>query len=107
MKLKKKQDQSVETVVCLGRGNIIPMGGDTETVWSRDNPQQIQLLQHGDPCHIKLPNSDTILDINKCLLTGACYRCLLKSSPSATSGYRLYSHKGLSISCASLSILDP
>jgi hypothetical protein len=31
MKLKKKEDQSVDTSVLLRRGNKIPMGGDTET----------------------------------------------------------------------------
>jgi hypothetical protein len=31
MKLKKKEDQSVDTSVLLSRGNKIPMGGDTET----------------------------------------------------------------------------
>jgi hypothetical protein len=36
MKLKKKEDQSVNTSVLLRRKNKISMGGDTETVWSRD-----------------------------------------------------------------------
>jgi hypothetical protein len=31
MKLKKKEDQSVDTSVLLRRGNKIPMGGDIET----------------------------------------------------------------------------
>ena len=31
MKLKKKEDQSVETSILLRRGNKILMGGDTET----------------------------------------------------------------------------
>jgi hypothetical protein len=31
MKLKKKEDQSVDTSVFLRRGNKMPMGGDTET----------------------------------------------------------------------------
>jgi hypothetical protein len=31
MKLKKKEDQSVDTLVLLRRGSKIPMGGDTET----------------------------------------------------------------------------
>ena len=31
MKLKKKEDQSVDTSVLLRRGIKIPMGGDTET----------------------------------------------------------------------------
>jgi hypothetical protein len=31
MKPKKMEDQSVDTLVLLGRGNKIPMGGNTET----------------------------------------------------------------------------
>jgi hypothetical protein len=31
MKLKKKEDQSVGTLILLRRGSKIPMGGDTET----------------------------------------------------------------------------
>jgi hypothetical protein len=31
VKLKKKEDQSVDISVLLRRGNEIPMGGDTET----------------------------------------------------------------------------
>ena len=34
----------------------------------------------GDPSHIQTPNSDTIKDGKKCLMTGACYSCLLRSS---------------------------
>jgi hypothetical protein len=36
MKLKKKEDQCVDTLVPLRRGGGIPMGGDIETKWSRD-----------------------------------------------------------------------
>jgi hypothetical protein len=31
MKLKKKEDQSVDALILLRRRNKIPMGGDTET----------------------------------------------------------------------------
>jgi hypothetical protein len=31
MKLKKKEDQSIDAPVLLRRGNKIPIGGDTET----------------------------------------------------------------------------
>jgi hypothetical protein len=31
MKLKKQENQSVDTLVLLRRGNKIPMGGDRET----------------------------------------------------------------------------
>jgi hypothetical protein len=37
----------------------------------------------GDPSHIQSPKPDTIVDANKCLLTGAWYSCLLRSSASA------------------------
>ena len=36
----------------------------------------------GDPYHIQPPNPDTIVDANTCLLTEACYSCLLKGSTS-------------------------
>ena len=36
MKLKKKEEQSMDTSVLLRRGNKIPMGGDKDKVWSRD-----------------------------------------------------------------------
>jgi hypothetical protein len=38
---------------------------------------------HWDPSHIQSPNLDTIVDANKCLLTGAWYSCLLRASDSA------------------------
>jgi hypothetical protein len=36
----------------------------------------------GDPSHIQSPNLDTIVDANKCMLTGAWYSCLLRGSAS-------------------------
>jgi hypothetical protein len=36
MKLKKKEDQRVNTSILLRMGNKISMEGVTETVWSRD-----------------------------------------------------------------------
>jgi hypothetical protein len=36
MKLKKKEDQSVDTWVLLRRGNKLPMGSYRDKVWSRD-----------------------------------------------------------------------
>jgi hypothetical protein len=36
MKLKKKEEQSVDTSIHPGRDNKISMEGITETVWSRD-----------------------------------------------------------------------
>ena len=61
MKLKKKEDQSMDTLVFLRRGNKIPMGGDTKT----------KCAPPRDPSHTQLQNPDTIVDANKYLLTGA------------------------------------
>jgi hypothetical protein len=65
MKLKKKEDQSMDTFVLCRRGIKIPMGGDTETKHGAETAPP------GDPSHIQLPNPDTVVDANKCLLTGA------------------------------------
>jgi hypothetical protein len=66
--------------------NKTPMEGVTETkLWSRnwrndhpatDSPE--------DPSHLQSPNPDTIVDANKCLLTGAWHSCLLRGSTSAS-----------------------
>jgi hypothetical protein len=73
MKLKKKKDQSVDTLVLLRRGNKIPMGGDTETRFrAQTEGEAIQRLTHpGNLSHMQLSNPDTIVDGNKCLLIGA------------------------------------
>jgi hypothetical protein len=71
MKLKKKEDQSVDTMILLRRGNKIPLEGVTETVWSRDRRNDHpETAPPGDPFHKQPPNPDTIADANKCLLTG-------------------------------------
>ena len=47
MKLKKKEDQSVDTTVLLRRGNKIPMGGDTESECGAETEGKvIQRLPH-------------------------------------------------------------
>jgi hypothetical protein len=47
MKLKKKEDQSVDTLVLLRRGDKIPMGGDTETKCRAEfEGKTIQRLPH-------------------------------------------------------------
>jgi hypothetical protein len=73
MKLKKKEGQSMDTLVLLRRGKEIPMKGDTETNYGAETKgKTIQRLPHlWDPYHIQLPNLDTIVNANKCLLTGA------------------------------------
>jgi hypothetical protein len=47
MKLKNKEDQSVDTSVLLRRGNKIPMGGVTETKYGAETEgKAIQRLSH-------------------------------------------------------------
>jgi hypothetical protein len=47
MKLKKKEDQSVDTLVLLRKENKIPMGGDTETKCGAETEgMTIQRLPH-------------------------------------------------------------
>jgi hypothetical protein len=70
MKLKK-EDQSVDTLILLRRGNKISMEGVTETkcgVETEDHPETAPL---GDLSHKQPPNPDTTVEANKSLLTGA------------------------------------
>jgi hypothetical protein len=47
MKLKKKENKSVDTLVLLRRGNKIPMEGDTETKCGAETERKtIQRLPH-------------------------------------------------------------
>jgi hypothetical protein len=47
MKLKKKEDQSLDTLVLLRSGNKKPMGGDTETKCGAETEgKTIQRLPH-------------------------------------------------------------
>ena len=72
MKLKKKEDQSVATLVLLRKGNKLPMEGVTkcgaETEGMTEHPET---APPGDPSHIQSPNPDTTVDANNCFLTGA------------------------------------
>ena len=75
MKLKKKEDQTVKTLVLLRRGNKIPMGRVTVTKYEPETEgKAIQRPSHlgFQPVynHIQLPNPDTIVDAKKCLLKG-------------------------------------
>jgi hypothetical protein len=79
MKLKKKEDQSVATLILLRRENKIPMEGVTDTKFGaeterKDHPET---ARPGDPFHKQPSNPDTIVDANKILLAGPCYSCLL------------------------------
>jgi hypothetical protein len=47
MKLKKKEDQSVDTLILLRKGNKIPMEGVTETKYGVETEEMtIQRLPH-------------------------------------------------------------
>jgi hypothetical protein len=73
MKLKKKEDLSMNTSILLRRGIKIPMGGDTETRYGTETEGggALETAPPVDPSHVQLPNPDTIVDANKCLLTEA------------------------------------
>jgi hypothetical protein len=84
MKLKKKEDQSVDTLFLLRRGNKIPMEGVTDTNCGTETEgMTMQRLPHLGFHPIQSLNTDTFVDANKCLLIEACYSCLLRSSTSA------------------------
>ena len=74
MKLKKKEDKSVDTSFLLRMGNKIPMEGVTgtkfgaEKVGRKNHPET---APPGDPSHKQASKSDTIAYANKILLTGA------------------------------------
>jgi hypothetical protein len=72
MKLKNKEDQSVDTSILLRMGNKIPwkelQRQSSEQRLKADHPETAPL---GDPSHKQPPNPDTIADANKSLLTGA------------------------------------
>jgi hypothetical protein len=71
MKLKKKEDQSVDTSIILRRGNKIPMKGVTETKCRAETEgKTIQRLPHLGIHPIYKQQTQT-LDANKSLLTGA------------------------------------
>ena len=83
MKLKMKEDQSVDASVLLRMGNKYESKyGDK--VWSRDwRKGHTETAPPGDPSHIQLPNQDTLVDANKFLLTGTWYSYLLRVSASS------------------------
>jgi hypothetical protein len=76
MKLKKKEDQRVDTLLLHRIRNKIPMEGVTETKFRTETEgRTIQSLPHPgatseDPSHIQPPNLDTIAYASKILLTG-------------------------------------
>jgi hypothetical protein len=71
MKLKKNEDQTVDTLPLLRIGNKKPMEGVTETMFgavTKDGPSRDCHI--GDPSHNQLPNADTIAHSSKILLKG-------------------------------------
>ena len=84
-KIKKKQDQSVDTSFLLRIGNKTPMEGVTETKFgAKTKGWIIQRLPHTmGPSHNQPPNADTIAYASKILLKGPWYSCLLWGFASA------------------------
>jgi hypothetical protein len=62
MKLKKKEDQSMDTLVLLRRGNKIPMGGVTETACGAETEgKAIERLPHLEIHPIYSHQTQTVL----------------------------------------------
>ena len=84
MKLKKKEDQSVDASVLLRSRHKIFMGGNTETKHGAETEQKaIQRLPQLGIHPIYRHQTQTLAEATKCLLTGASYSCLLKGSARA------------------------
>jgi hypothetical protein len=72
MKLKKKEDQSVDTLLLLRMGNKTPMEGVTETMFRvLTEGKTIETAPRRDPFHKQPPILDNTADSNKSLLIGA------------------------------------
>jgi hypothetical protein len=73
MNLKKKEDKSVNILIFLRRRKNTHGRRYRDKVWNRDwrkgHPETAS-PPPPDPSQIQFPNSDTIVDVNKCLLTG-------------------------------------
>ena len=84
MKLKNKEDQSVDALVLLRRGNKILMGGNMETKYGTETEGKATQRQSYLGIILKQsPNSNTIMFDKKCLMTIAWYSCLLRDSAIA------------------------
>jgi hypothetical protein len=72
MKLKKKNEHSVDSSVLLRRGNKILSEANMETKCGTETERKghPEISPPEDQSHIKSPNPDTIVDAKKCLLTG-------------------------------------
>jgi len=74
VKVKKKEDQRVDTSVLLRRENKIFIGEDTETKFGAETEgKAIQRPPHLGihPIYIQPTNPDNIAGVKKCMLTGA------------------------------------
>jgi hypothetical protein len=71
MKLKKKEDQSVDTLILLRRGNKIPMEGVTETKFGAETEGRPSrhCPNWGSYTKPKPPNPDTIANASYILLS--------------------------------------
>ena len=85
MQLKKKEDQRVDALGLLRRGEQNTHRRKyRDKVWSIDwRKGHPESALPGDPSHIQSPNPDTFVDANKCLQTDASYSCFLRGSTSA------------------------
>jgi hypothetical protein len=85
MKLKKKEDQSVDTSFLLRMGNKTSIEGVTETKFGAETEGRTipETAPPGNPSHKQPPYPDTIAYASKILLTGPRYSYLLKGSASA------------------------
>jgi hypothetical protein len=73
MKLKKNEDQSVDTFPLLRIGNKTLMEGDTETTFGAETRGWTIYLETAisrGPSHNQSPNADTIAYTSKILLKG-------------------------------------
>jgi hypothetical protein len=72
MKLKKNEDQSVDTLPLIRIGNKTPMEGITETKFGAETKRMdhLEIAISRDPSHSQPPNADTIVYTSKILLKG-------------------------------------
>jgi hypothetical protein len=73
MKLKKKEDQSVGSLVLLMRRNKIIKGANIETTSGSETEGKTikRLPPPGYPSYILSSNTDTFVNAKKCMMTGA------------------------------------
>ena len=73
MKLKKKEDHSVDTSIHPRRGEQTTHGRSYRNkIWSRDcRNDNLETHSPENPSHLQSPNPDTVVDANKYLLKGA------------------------------------